>query len=258
MTYRIAPPGFGSSSPSAQPVAPAGTADYPAPDALYWFDGNSNDNSLNSYDLTSTSGLFWSPFGLVPRNPTLGYEGLCFWSDDFGTPPNASRTNVDTLPFRTAGDVTICAFVNPTEPNETLHGVISCQATTLAWRCWTDFTVNGMVPGFGYEVAAATHFVACPHAILMDAWTFVIWRRTVNVGVDTDIDFFLNGEKYSVAGEPLGDAQAGATPTIRALRGSSSSNEVDGGVGQVGVWLSALTDAECIALAASVAPCFLT
>jgi hypothetical protein len=100
-----------------------------------------------------------------------------------------------------------------------------------------------MVPGFGYEVAAATHFVACPHAILMDAWTFVIWRRTVNVGVDTDIDFFLNGEKYSVAGQPLGDAQAGATPTIRALRGSSSSNEVDGGVGQVGVWLSALTDA---------------
>jgi hypothetical protein len=259
MVYRVIPVGPSDGNPPF-PINPLGTSGYPAPALLYYCDGN-GDEEVAGLDLDTFSNFTYGQCSIIPPNAALGYRGQCFWNDD-NSAASGSRTNVDMNGFNTGNSVTIACLVNNTEPNETINGIGGLTGNETAWMVHADYTINGFAPVFTYTNSGSTLTVVTSTLYVpQDAWTFCIFRRVTDPGVDCDITFFLNGLKEEQLGlaaplDPMTSPAPGAK--IEIGRGTSSTNEMNGGIGQFAVWSSALTDDECYALTAAVVPWYNT
>jgi hypothetical protein len=244
---------------SGRALPVAGTADFPALEGLWWLDGDLLDQSANNYDLTMAVGAaLYASVGTLPRNATDGYGGLSLYATDQLTGIWASRVNADTAPLEgdANGNVTTCCLVRTEEALDTNQVAAASWsgAGDVPWILY-PWGVTNDLPSFSYtDTGGALQNIHAPVRLINYQWNFYMVRRTVDPGVDCDIDFFINGEKYSSPGENEPSTTYAGTPTFNVARTATASHDLRGAVTQVGVWPSALTDAQCLSIAQYVVP----
>lgn len=205
-----------------------------SPVGLWQFDGNLNDSSGNSFNLTAESGT--ARYGdLVPGISCLYSNALRLVYNTSGTA--LAITGDMTVEFMFRGDTpTNSYFVgyaggssSSTQANNVLYSIQIPSG--LFGATWTQESGSG----------AATSYALTNRVLPRTVLCHVAATRTSNV-----IQFYLNGRAFGAASSALTTPDGGTTSVFR-VGGDASQNAVVGNISSLKVIASSLSAAQVAA-----------